>query len=59
MNAGIETLKQVEEKHIRAVLVAVDFNFSQAAKALGIGRATLYRKANAYGITRASGQSAA
>jgi len=41
---GIPTLAEIELRAIRAALAACDQNVSQAAKALGIGRATLYRK---------------
>ncbi|WDC85736.1 helix-turn-helix domain-containing protein [Caloramator sp. mosi_1] len=38
------TLIDVEKKHIQNTLRHFDFNVTKAAKALGIGRNTLYRK---------------
>lgn len=40
----LTTLAEVEDRHIRRVLKAVDGNRSRAAEILGIGRKTLYRK---------------
>lgn len=40
----LTTLAEVEYRHIRRVLEAVDGNRSRAAEILGIGRKTLYRK---------------
>ncbi|MHB8898177.1 MAG: helix-turn-helix domain-containing protein [Thermoguttaceae bacterium] len=40
---GGQTLREVEERHIRAVLDSVGGNRTQAAKILGIGAATLWR----------------
>ena len=42
--AALKTLAEIEAEHIRQVLAAVDGNKQQAAKILGIGRKTLYRK---------------
>jgi DNA-binding protein Fis len=41
-------LRQVERKIIEHVLKQVDGNHTKAAKLLGIGRATLYRKLKNY-----------
>jgi DNA-binding NtrC family response regulator len=46
---GLATLDEVERRHIRRVIAACDGNLSQAARALGIGRTTLYRKLEQYG----------
>lgn len=43
-------LVDVEKCHIAHILKEVNFNKSQAAMILGIDRATLYRKAQRYGI---------
>lgn len=40
----LATLAEVEDRHIRRILEAVDGNRSRAAEILGIGRKTLYRK---------------
>lgn len=52
--AGISrSLEQIERAHIIKVLQEVSFNKSRAANILGIDRATLYRKAQRYGISLA------
>ena len=43
-------LAKVEELAIKGALKATGGNISRAAKVLGIGRATLYRKMRKYGI---------
>jgi len=48
--ADILSLDKLEEKAMREAIVATSGNISQAAKKLGIGRATFYRKARRYGI---------
>ncbi|MBL8486796.1 MAG: sigma-54-dependent Fis family transcriptional regulator, partial [Rhodocyclaceae bacterium] len=45
-----ESLASVEERHIRAVLAAVEGNKSEAARRLGISRKTLERKCFAWGL---------
>lgn len=45
------SLEDMEKQHILAVLKQVDYNKSKASEVLGIDRATLYRKAQKYGIT--------
>jgi len=44
------TLEDIEKSHIAKVLKSFDGNISNAAKALGIGRNTLYRKIDKYNI---------
>lgn len=44
------SLEYIEKEHILKVLKVYKGNISLAAKALGIGRNTLYRKMNDYGI---------
>jgi len=44
------SLEEMEKAHIVKVLQEVHFNKSKASEALGIDRATLYRKAQRYGI---------
>ncbi|MBL8492350.1 MAG: sigma-54-dependent Fis family transcriptional regulator [Rhodocyclaceae bacterium] len=45
-----ESLASVEERHIRAVLAAVDGNKSEAARRRGVSRKTLERKCFAWGL---------
>ena len=45
------SLEEMEKSHILSVLKQVDYNKSKASEVLGIDRATLYRKAQKYGIT--------
>lgn len=37
-------LREIEDRHIKAVLAVMDGNVKAAAHILGIGRATLYRR---------------
>lgn len=46
----LASLEEVESQHIREVLRIQRGNISQVAKILGIGRNTLYRKMEKYGI---------
>jgi DNA-binding NtrC family response regulator len=45
-----ESLEEMEKVHILKVLQDVNYNKSKASEVLGIDRATLYRKAQRYGI---------
>jgi two-component system response regulator AtoC len=47
---GGNSLEDLEKAHIVKVLQEVGFNKSKASEVLGIDRATLYRKAQRYGI---------
>lgn len=38
------TLREIEDRHIKAVLAVMDGNVKATAHILGIGRATLYRR---------------
>jgi Nif-specific regulatory protein len=53
-NGELETLRidHWERKLIRQALERTDGNIPEAAKLLGIGRATLYRKVEEYGVSR-------
>lgn len=46
------SLAAVEQQHIRKILAYADGNKTRAAKVLGIGLATLYRKLDEYGLAR-------
>jgi DNA-binding NtrC family response regulator len=46
----MSSLEEMEKAHILKVLQDVNFNKSKASEILGIDRATLYRKAQRYGI---------
>jgi DNA-binding NtrC family response regulator len=48
--ASASSLEEMERAHIVKVLNDVGFNKSRASEVLGIDRATLYRKAQRYGI---------
>jgi two-component system response regulator AtoC len=48
--SGAYSLEDMEKAHILKVLQDVGFNKSKASEVLGIDRATLYRKAQRYGI---------
>jgi DNA-binding protein Fis len=46
------SLKEVEERHIRRVLAHLGGNATRASEALGISRATLWRKLKRMGVER-------
>jgi DNA-binding NtrC family response regulator len=46
---ALETLDDMERHHIERAIAACGGNLSQAARVLGIGRTTLYRKLEQYG----------
>lgn len=48
--SSVETMEQMEAKAIEAAIVQFKGNLTEAAKALGIGRATLYRKVKHFSI---------
>jgi two-component system response regulator HydG len=52
-NGGSLNLSEIERDAIRNALRKFNGNLSRAAEELGIGRTTLYRKMEAYGIGRA------
>ena len=47
---GVATINQLESVAIEQAIAAFKGNLTEAAKALGIGRATLYRKVKQYNI---------
>jgi transcriptional regulator of acetoin/glycerol metabolism len=47
---GVATINQLEATAIENAIAAFKGNLTEAAKALGIGRATLYRKVKQYNI---------
>lgn len=49
-NGPVETMEQLEAKAIEAAILKFKGNLTEAAKALGIGRATLYRKVKHFAI---------
>jgi DNA-binding NtrC family response regulator len=49
-SSAVETMEQLEAKAIEAAIVQFKGNLTEAAKALGIGRATLYRKVKYFAI---------
>ena len=49
---ALQALEEVEKRHIRRVLEAVDWNLSRAAEILGIHRNTLRRRARELGLVR-------
>ena len=51
MNVGGVPLEQLEREAIRNTLKMTGGNREQAAKILGIGERTLYRKIKEYGLT--------
>ena len=51
---GVATINQLEASAIENAIGAFKGNLTEAAKALGIGRATLYRKVKQYNIDPSS-----
>ncbi len=49
--AGMESLAEIEKKHIQTILQDTSWNISEAARKLGIHRNTLRLKIKEYGIT--------
>jgi len=48
--AGVQTINELESVAIQNAIQNFNGNLTEAAKALGIGRATLYRKVKQYNI---------
>ena len=48
--AGLVSMKDMERKAIQDALFASNGNVSKAARTLGLGRTTLYRKMSAFGL---------
>lgn len=53
ISSSIETLEDLEKKHIYQILDKYGWNISRAAKALNIDRVTLYNKIKKYNLKRA------
>jgi DNA-binding NtrC family response regulator len=51
-HSSIESLDELERKHISTILNNYDWNISRSAKALGVDRATLYNKIKKYDLTQ-------
>ncbi len=54
-NARVRPLQELEREMMIAALKETQGNVSEAARRLGIGRATFYRRAQRYGLTREDG----
>jgi DNA-binding NtrC family response regulator len=52
INSSIESLEELERKHIATILNKFDWNISRSAKALRIDRATLYNKIKKYNLVQ-------
>lgn len=48
----IATMAQIEQSHYALALQTFGYNVTEAAKALGVGRATMYRKIKEYKLKR-------
>lgn len=53
-NHKVSKINELEAQAIREAIHAYNGNLTEAARALGIGRATLYRKVKLYNINPAS-----
>jgi transcriptional regulator of acetoin/glycerol metabolism len=47
---ALPSLDELERQHIQRTIAACQGNLSLAARVLGIGRTTLYRKLEQYGV---------
>ncbi|MFP4488884.1 MAG: sigma-54-dependent transcriptional regulator [Bacteroidales bacterium] len=52
MSSSIESLDDLEKKHISSILNKYNWNISRAAKALDVDRATLYNKIKKYDLKK-------
>ncbi|NOY38038.1 MAG: sigma-54-dependent Fis family transcriptional regulator [Chlorobi bacterium] len=50
INSSIESLQDLEKKHVRQILEKYNWNISRSAKALKVDRVTLYNKIKKYGL---------
>jgi Nif-specific regulatory protein len=48
--SGFPSLRELESRHLRRALEVCGWNREEAARRLGIGRATIYRKMKDYGV---------
>ena len=46
----LESLDEVEKRHIEQILAKYDWNVSRSARALNVDRVTLYNKIRKYGL---------
>lgn len=51
-NNGIESLNELERKHIEKILNKYEWNISRSSRALNVDRATLYNKISKYGLQK-------
>jgi transcriptional regulator of acetoin/glycerol metabolism len=54
-SSRVRPLQELEREMMVAALKETQGNVSEAARRLGIGRATFYRRAQRYGLTREDG----
>ncbi len=52
MSSSIESLDDLEKKHISSILHKYNWNISRAARALDVDRATLYNKIKKYDLKK-------
>jgi DNA-binding NtrC family response regulator len=50
ISSSLESLDDLEKKHIEMIINNYDWNISRAAKALKVDRVTLYNKISKYGF---------
>jgi transcriptional regulator of acetoin/glycerol metabolism len=52
INDSVESLDELEKKHVQKILEKYNWNISRSAKALNIDRATLYNKIKRYHLKK-------
>jgi transcriptional regulator of acetoin/glycerol metabolism len=50
ISSSIESLEELEKKHVSKILEKYSWNISRSAKALNVDRATLYNKIRKYNL---------
>ena len=49
-DSSVESLEELEKKHILHILARYEWNISRSARALNVDRVTLYNKIRKYGL---------
>lgn len=52
MSSSVESLDELERKHVAKILKKYDWNISRAARALNVDRVTLYNKIKKFGLSK-------
>ncbi len=50
INSSVESLEELEKRHIEQILIKYNWNVSRSARALSVDRVTLYNKIRKYDL---------